>query len=317
MSEQAASALDNGIHGLAELLMDTPEEESNEQEEAASTEPEEDTDTQDEEANDEQEDSEEDAAEEPTPVATYKVTVKGEDGADTEVEVSTDELVKGYQRQADYTRKAQELSRREHEVTTMLTQKFTETREHYLQQAEAAKAAVLQIAGIKSQQELAEMAMNDPAGWVAEQQRQQYIGQILSQMDQAIVGERQRAASEQQSAYQQAYQSMYQHSWETLQKEGIDRDKLSGMYQEATKAYKFSDQELREVLDARQVLVLRDALAYRALQSKAKETTKKAQEAPRLPQKQTQPQQTRKDKALEQKFSSGRAKLNDLAAFLR
>ena len=79
----------------------------------------------------------------------------------------------------------------------------------------------------------------------------------------------------------------------------------------------FSDAELAEVYDARMVRVLRDAAAYRDLQAKRSEVTKKVADAPRMPSKQTNPAQERRDKALDNRFKGGRAKLNDLAAFLR
>lgn len=315
MSEQSGSELASDIQGLARFLSDDPVEESQDEELASDTEPDE-SDTQDESEDTEQEKSEEEAAEETAP-RTYKVPIKGDDGQDTEVEVSEDELVKGYQRQADYTRKTQEFARKEHEVTTALTNKYNEFRDHYLHEAEAAKQAVLQLAGLKSQQELAEMAHSDPAGWVAEQQRQQYIAQVLNSMDQKIQAELEQANQQRQAQEQRQYVEMYQQSWSALQSNGIDRDGLRKIYADVSKSYGIPESRLLGIMDANAVLVMRDAIAYRNIQSKAKETAKVAKEAPRLPNKQNTPQQTRKSQALDQKFSSGRAKLNDLAAFLR
>ena len=58
-------------------------------------------------------------------------------------------------------------------------------------------------------------------------------------------------------------------------------------------------------------------MAYRELKDKAPEVTKKAQNAPRLPNKQASAAQERQRKELDNRFKSGRAKLADLAAFLR
>ena len=68
---------------------------------------------------------------------------------------------------------------------------------------------------------------------------------------------------------------------------------------------------------ANQVRALRDAAAYQALKAQKPAVMQKAQNAPRMPSKQAAPAQVRRDQAIEQKFKSGRAKLNDLAAFLR
>lgn len=316
MSEQSTTELAGNIQGLADFLSEDPIEESHEEELASDTEPEEESDTQDESEQTEQDESEEDAAEEAAP-RTYKVHVKGDDGQDAEVEVSEDELLKGYMRQSHFTRETQALSKREQEVTAALTNKFTEFRDYYLQEAEAAKQAVLQLAGLKSQDELAIMAQNDPAGWVAEQQRQQYIAQILNGLDQKMRGERDQAMQQQQAQEQRQHAAAYKQSWSDLQSKGIDRDALAKIYADVSKAYDIPEQQLLANMDAKAVFVMRDAIAYRNLQNKAKETAKVAKEAPRLPNKQNAPQQTRKSQALDQKFKSGKAKLNDLAAFLR
>lgn len=315
MSEQSITELAGDIQGLAEFLGDDPVEESPDEELASDTETDEDADNQDESEETEQDEPEEDAADEPAP-RTYKVKVPGEDGTDTEIEVPDDELVKGYQRQADYTRKTQELAKKEHEVTTALTNKFTEIRDHYLQEAEAAKRAVLQIAGLKSPDELAAMAVNDPAGWVAEQQRQQYVSQIFNGLDQKISAERNQAMQQQQAQQQRQHAEMYQRSWEALQREGINRDSLAKIYADVSKTYGIPESSLREVMDANSVLVMRDAIAYRNIKSQAKAATKAPSGTPKLPNKQNAPQQTRKSQAIDQKFKSGKAKLNDLAAFL-
>jgi hypothetical protein len=65
------------------------------------------------------------------------------------------------------------------------------------------------------------------------------------------------------------------------------------------------------------VQVMRDAVAYRALKAQKADVTKKVQAAPRLPTRQAQPANERRDRELDAKFKSGKAKLNDLAAYLR
>ena len=315
MSEQSGTELATGIQGLADFLGDTPIEESPDEELASDTEPEE-SDNQDESEDTEQDESEDDAAEETAP-RTFKVHIHGEDGNDTEVEVHEEELVKGYQRQADYTRKTQELSQRESEVTQALAQKHSEYRDYYLHHAEAAKQAIVQIAGIKSPQELYQLSLDDPAGCVAEKQRQEYLSQVLNGMDQQINATRQQAMQESEAQQKQAHKEAADRAWSTLQREGIDRNKLTQIYADFAKEFGYQEQELLSNMDARAVLAMRELLEYRALKAKSKSTAKVAKDAPRIPNKRNTPQQTRKDQALDAKFKSGRAKLNDLAAFLR
>jgi len=322
MTGQADSAPETGgLDDLASFLEDTPEQESAEQETEATPADDETLDTGDtsEEASDGQDDVEGDEpeADEPAPVEKITFTVKNADGKEETVEATTEEIANSYMRQADYTRKAQALSERESEAVKFLTQKHEEVRNHYLSQAELARAAVTQMAGIKTESEMAQLAQTDPAAWVAESQRQQAVAKFLSQLDQQINGERTKAEQEAAQARMQSTKQAYERTWAELQKDGIDRDKLAKIYGNVTKNYGFSEAELASVYDHRQVRLMKDAIAFRELQAQKAAVTKKVQEAPRMPSKQTSPAQTRQDQALENKFKGGRAKLNDLAAYLR
>ena len=135
----------------------------------------------------------------------------------------------------------------------------------------------------------------------------------------AVIGGAPALHVEQEAAQarMQSTKQAYERTWAELQKDGIDRDKLAKIYGNVTKNYGFSEAELASVYDHRQVRLMKDAIAFRELQAQKAAVTKKVQEAPRMPSKQTRPAQTRQDQALENKFKGGRAKLNDLAAYLR
>jgi hypothetical protein len=313
-----ANAPETTINDLAALLSDTPEQEPEEQDDAElnADDSTDELDTE-EEANEQtdEEESEESEEEEPAPDRKIKVTVKGDDGIEVVDEVPESELVKGYQRQADYTRKTQALVERENQAVQMLQAKHQEIQSNYLHQAEVTRAAIVQMAGIKSDQELAELARTDPAEWVAEQQRQKQISAYLGTLDQQIQAERQQAqaATEQQRAAHM--KQAFDNAWNQLAAAKIDRPALENIYSNVSKHYGFTSEELSNNYDHRTVLMMKDAAAYRQLQSKKAEVTKKADAAPRLPNKQTNATNP-KSKAVEQKFKSGRAKLNDLAAYL-
>lgn len=320
-SEQAeSSALEsNDLAGLASFLDQPDEQESEEEIEALadeSTDEEVDTET---EANDEQDvdpdapDAEED---DPAPVEKITIKVKGEDGKDETLELTPEDIAASYLRQKDYTKKTQALAEREDQAVKFFTQKHDEIRNQYLTQAEVARAAVSQMAGLKTEAEMAQLANSDPAAWVAENQRQRQVMAFLNQLDSQIQGEKQAAQVEASQRELQTKQKMYENAWNELSKDGIDKPKLQKIYTEASKSYGFTDEELGGVYDPRMVRVLRDAAAYRNLQAQKSVVTKKVQEAPRMPNRQASPAQDRREKALEQKFKSGRAKLNDLAAFL-
>ena len=323
MGGHAETAPESSISGLAALLMDQPETESEAAENVAKSEvadTQSDTDqgdesadetgTDDEPKDDESEDSETTKDQQPR---KYKVTVKGEDGADVEQEVDDTELIKGYQRQADYTRKSQELAKRENEIATALKAKHDEYRDTFMQQAELARAAVLQLAGFKTPQEMLRLAQEDPAAAVAEEHRQRAIGQMLGQIDQQLNVTRKQQTEEMEKSRQAAQRA----AWEKLSTDGITKEGLSKMYERSVKDHGVHPQSLEYIYDPAIVTLLRDGLAYRDLQSKKPEVTRKAKESPRMPSdKSPVSRDARNDKEITAKFKSGRARLGDLAALL-
>ena len=328
MSEQAASALESsgGLAELADFLSDTPDEQEPEEEssDTSAEEPtgdESDTGTDaDNDSETDPEDSEESDSEDEQKATTVdrkiKVPDRHEDGTVTEIEVTEKELIAGYERQAAFTRKTQALAERESQAVNFLKSKHDEIRNQYVSQAELTRVALVQMAGLKSGDEMAQLAHSDPAAWVAENQRQQSVHAYLNQLDQQINGEKQRAAQEADAHRAQSLQQQFHKTWEVLEKEKIDKPQLAKIYDGVSKSYGFTAQELGNVYDHRLVRMMRDAQAYQALKSQKADVTRKVADAPRMPQRQTK-QPTRLDASIENKFKSGRAKLNDLAAYLR
>ena len=314
MSGQAESAPGN-LDDLASFLEDKPLEASDEQENDAT--PQEDSQKDPDEAESAVDESEAEATEEEAedqPSATFKVTVKGEDGADQTLDVDQKELIAGYQRQRDYTVKTQALAERERQAFEVVTQEIEKSRAHYMQQAQLAHMAVRELAGMRSDEEMAVLAQTDPSLWVQEQQRAAAVRTRLQQIQQGVQSE--QAQAQQMQAQQR--QQLFSKAWDVLQEKGIDKPKLAGIYQEASKRYGFGEQEFANVYDPRIVLALRDAVAYRALHDKKPAVQQKAQAAPKLPAtKQPVARSETKIKQLETRFArKGGAKLDDLAAYL-
>lgn len=314
MSGQADSAPGN-LDDLASFLEDKPLEASDEQEDDAT--PQEDSQEEPDEAESAVDESEAEATEEEAedqPSATFKVTVKGEDGADQTLDVDQKELIAGYQRQRDYTVKTQALAARERQAFEVVTQEIEKSRAHYMQQAQLAHMAVRELAGMRSDEEMAVLAQTDPSLWVQEQQRAAAVRTRLQQIQQGVQSE--QAQAQQMQAQQR--QQLFSKAWDVLQEKGIDKPKLAGIYQEASKRYGFGEQEFANVYDPRIVLALRDAVAYRALHDKKPAVQQKAQAAPKLPAtKQPVARSETKIKQLETRFArKGGAKLDDLAAYL-
>ena len=303
------------IDSLADFLADNPDG-ADEQEELTPNAEESDEDNSEsenpEDAPAEDDDESSETAKE-QPSATFEVVVKGEDGTDTTVKVDQKELISGYQRHADYTRKTTELANREREVTQVLAGKAEQQRDHYMQQAQLAHAAVRQLAGLRSQQEMAELAQVDPAGWVQENQRAQAIQGVLQQLEQGVNQER----AQSQHQMQEAKARQYERAWAELSKDGIDKPKLTGIFQTMTAKYGVPAERLANVDDPAVVRIMRDAAAYQDLLARKATVTKKATSAPALPaQRQSVPRNEQRNQALNKRFATGSAKLGDLAAYL-
>ena len=323
MDGQATAPESGGLADLASFLSESPETDSIDEENEAETVDESTGEADTEEFTNDEQDIDPDApdegedADEPAPVEKITFKVKGEDGKEETIEASTEDIAKSYMRQQDYTKKTQALAERESEAVKFLTQKHEEIRSQYLSQAELSRAAIVQMAGIKTEDQMAELASSDPAAWVAENQRQRQINSYLNGLNQQIEGEKQQAKAQADQRAQQQIKQQFDTAWTELSKDGIDKPKLQKIYSDVSSKYGFSNEELANVYDHRLVRALRDAAAYQALKAQKPAVMQKAQNAPRMPSKQAAPAQVRRDQAIEQKFKSGRAKLNDLAAFLR
>lgn len=310
IDDLAAFLVDNSDADAAEPTDEEKGQPSDESNEDNSDEADDNADPADDESPEEDEESEE--AKKQTSLK-FKVPVKGEDGTDQTIEVDEKELVAGYQRHADYTRKTQELSNKEREVTQTVATKLQEGQNYYLQQAQMAHAAVRQFAGLKSPEEMAQLAHTDPAAWVQEQQRERYVAATLQQLEHGM----QRETAEQENTRKQNEAKAYEATWEELKKDGMDKAALKKVFDTMQEKYKVPPARLANVYDPVLVRIMRDAAAYQELKDKKALVTKKAVEAPRLPaQRQNVPRDEQRTKTLDRKFSSGKAKLNDLAAYL-
>lgn len=302
---------------VAQFLIDNPEADgADDQQEQVPTD--ESPSTEDTDAPETDDDSPDDADDEsdeqpdPTSGRKFKVTVKGEDGADLEQEVDEKELIAGYQRHADYSRKTAELARREEQAVEVVRAKVSEAQNHYVQQAQMAQALVARLAGLRSPEEMLELSRQDPAAYVAEQARQQQVHSMIAGLQNQWQQEQFRAQQEQQAALQQSFA----RCWGVLGQKGIDKPKLQHIFETVSKDYGIPQDRFATLNDPAVVMVMNDAVAYRELQKKKTEVTQKAAAAPRLPQKSPVPRADTQDKKRVERLRSGRGSRDDLAAFI-
>jgi hypothetical protein len=221
-------------------------------------------------------DADEAQEEEPTP--TYKVKV-GKD----ELDVPLDELLKGYSRTADYTRKTQEIAetRKAVEADRAKIEEAARLRDTYAQRLQVIEQMLnQQDAG----EDLATLKEHDPIGYavkVAEQsEREKQLG--------AVRAERQRLAQQQQAEQGERLKAHLATEGQKLA-EAIPEisDPVKGQairtdIRNYAQKLGFSEQELAQVYDSRAVTALYKAMQYDKLVSNKGETSKKVNQAPRM-----------------------------------
>ena len=258
----AISAMLAPEQGQAELDETQPAEESEEDSEAAASE-EDDSGVEDapeEETSEEQSGEEEESEEQEQPQA-FTVKVDGK-----EVEVTLDELQKGYSRTQDYTRKTQQIAETRKAVEAEAAAIRAE-REQYAQLLGALQA---QLQSSEPQIDLDRLYHEDPIEWVRQKEvmreRQEKLGAIQSEqqrLSQGAQDEQQRAMEAQLASQQEALLAALP-DWKDPKKAKAEK----ALVIESAKAAGFSDEDLKSVYDHRLVLLLRKAALFDQMVSK-------------------------------------------------
>jgi hypothetical protein len=281
--QSAPQVEDGSLHSATEafLSMMVPETETPETEEAAPTEDVEESteETQDEpleevEDSEELEEFEEDSTDEDEyedEEEVYAVKVDGQ-----EMEVSLEELVKGYSRQSDYTRKTQELAEQRKSIDEAKNQYEMEIQQ--IQQERQQYVAGLQQVLAQSTEELQRLAntdwetlqATDPIKFITEKEKFRDMQDKIHsyQKEQAIA--EQRRQSEFDRARSIALQQERKHLVEKMPEWG-DPSKQASIASEL-KSYAmqegFTSDELDDLIDHRSLIVLRKAMLYDKANSK-------------------------------------------------
>ena len=213
---------------------------------------------------DESDEPEEDE-QEPDETPVYRVRVDGE-----EIEVTLDELQKGYSRQADYTRKAQALAEQRRAVEQEIAQARAE-REYYQQTLQQLQQQVM------TQQE------REP-DWDQEYDkdpiraaRLEREWRVRKEQQARVMQEQQRVALQQQQEQAMQMQRLVAEQrqrlpelipeWQDEQVAAQEREGIRKLLAETG----FTDAEIAQIYDARAVALARDAMRYRQQQQKRQE----------------------------------------------
>ena len=258
----AISAMMAPEQGQAEVDEAQPAEVSDEDTEAAASEDDNSgvEDAPGEETSEEQSEESEESEEQEQP-QTFTVKVDGK-----EVDVTLDELQKGYSRTQDYTRKTQQIA----EVRKQVEQETQAVRAERQQYAQLLGALQAQLQSSEPQVDLERLYNEDPIEWV----RQKEVLRERQEKAYAIQAEQQRLSyvgqQEQQRAMQEHLESQKDAllaalpEWKDPKKAKAEK----ALVLESAKSVGFSDDDLKSVYDHRLVLLLRKAAMYDQMVSK-------------------------------------------------
>ena len=279
--ELTVSTAANAFEGLMNTPANSKEQsdgEVQEQVEAEAQEAEPQTEeTEEVEAEDDSEEQEDDVTEEEEQ-PRYKVKAAGE-----EKEVTLDELVKGYQLGADYTKKTTEVAeqRKAVEADRQAIEEAKYARDTYAQRLQAIEEFIV---AQSPQEDLNSLKENDPIGYAVK------VAELSERKEQlqAIRAEQYRIAQVQQSEQARAMSERVAQEASKLAQvlpEFSDPTKGENLRKEIRtygKALGFSEEELSSVYDSRHVVTLHKAMLYDKLQKSKPALTKKIAEAPKM-----------------------------------
>ena len=215
-----------------------------------------------------EEESEEDEGEEEPDV--YAVKVDGD-----ELEVSLDELISGYSRHSDYTRKTQEIASERSQLAEMQNHWANE-----ITQAQAERQQYMEALGQFAQQSMdgleqfnnvdwENLRQTDPIAFVTKKEEFREVTDNLQQLkaerDRSLQQQNQELSKMRSLAVQEEHKRLVAAVPEWNNKE--KRDKMAGDLSSYALEQGFSQEELRELIDHRQFLVLMKAQKYDALQN--------------------------------------------------
>jgi len=296
LSQDSLAVAQDAIFGLLNSQEQPDQEEQSsevtEDVETSNEAPEETEEVQEEESedvdNDESEESQEEEVEDEdeTESTVYTVKVNGQD-----VEVSEEELIKGYSRQQDYTQKTQQLAEYKRQMDAaagQMQQEITQTQQMRSQYVEALATAIdtnyahlQQFANVdwdrlKTENREEYLTKRDDY-----RQAQEQIDQLKSKANEAHQQQQQEMSVQHQQILQEEHSKMV-----SILPEWAEPDKqraIAKTVSEFALSKGYTQEELAQLVDHRSILVLMQAKAYEDMTKKQHEVrAKKVKNKPRV-----------------------------------
>ena len=227
----------------------------------------------------EDDDSEYEDEEEVEEEQTFTVKAAGE-----EKQVTLDELKKSYQLGSDYTKKTQEIAeqRKVIEAEAKAIIEARQVRDEYSRRLQAVQQFL--VGSNDSREDLAAMKENDPIGYavkVAEMTEKKEQLQLVQAEQQRIAQQQQADRSAQmQRVVEQESQKLAQSLPEFSDK--VKGEQIKNDIRSYGKSVGFTDEELSQVYDSRQVLTIHKAMMYDKLVKSKPGMKKKVSNAPKM-----------------------------------
>lgn len=202
----------------------------------------------------------------------YTVTVDG-----TDYEVTQDELIQGYQRNADYTRKTQELAVEKQQSSEFVERSKKDVEAKLGQLTQLNQAAQAQLQEEYANIDFEKLYDEDPveAARLEHKMRKKHeqLAQVQQQTQELQAQEFNKYLEEQQKQLNVKLPELL-HPEKGPQFKKQMRDYLTSVG--------FNSQEIDSVYDHRYVMLVRDAMSYRNLQKAKPQIKKKAVNAPKV-----------------------------------
>jgi len=206
----------------------------------------------------------------------YRVKVDNE-----ELEVDLDELIKGYSRTSDYTKKTQTLAeqRKQVEAERAKIEEAAKLRETYAQRLQV----IEQMLSQQPEEDLSALKDSDPVGYAIKVAEKMEREKQLS----AVRAEREAVQAKQMAEHQERLKAHLSQEGERLKAAIPDlADEVKGEIirkeiRDYAKSNGWTDQELSQVYDHRAVIALYRAMQFEKLQKSKPAVQKKVNEAPK------------------------------------
>tara|TARA_E500000331_G_scaffold72268_1_gene67087 strand:- start:2572 stop:3546 length:975 start_codon:yes stop_codon:yes gene_type:complete len=221
-----------------------------------------------EEATDEAEQDINESSEQPL----YRVKVQGD-----ELEVTLDELLQGYQREADYTRSKQDLSLEKSRYNDLLQESQTEINQKLTKLNELTQSAQVELNNEYSNIDFEKLYEDDPVEASRLEHKMRKRAENLNRINQETL--------QAQTVELRKYVEAQEKKIVRLIPEFADVNKaktLKNDMKNYLSGVGFNSQEIDTVYDHRQVLLIRDALAYDKIRKANPRVKKQVVNAPRV-----------------------------------